>query len=78
MEMRMENNIFERLSSYNILGCFELTQNQEKHRSYRTQNVLTPLCTFSFAYLLDTKGYIIHKAISSPFLPSDSEQLSVE
>lgn len=45
MEMRMENNIFERLSSYNILGCFELTQNQEKHRSYRTQNVLTPLCT---------------------------------
>lgn len=45
MEMRMENKIFECLSSSNILGCFELTQNQERHRGCRRQNVLTPLCT---------------------------------
>ena len=44
----------------------------------QSSKVLNPLCAFSFAYLLDAKGYIIHKAISSPFLPSDSEQLRVE
>lgn len=36
----MENKIFELLSSSNILGCFELIQNQERHKCYRRHSVL--------------------------------------
>lgn len=41
----MENKIFELLSSSNILGCFELIQNQETQMLQKTQRVLNPFGT---------------------------------
>lgn len=60
MKLRMQNKIFEYLSSSNILGCSELVQNQERHRGCRRKNVLTPLCTslLALSLTLDLSGSV--------------------